>query len=486
MPTTRRTNPDQLTHLQQQLFQTRRSEPQAQNLWTSLLRADNLRAAWDRVSENAGAETPGVDGVACRHLRGRVDAWLRELSLLLQHQHYEPDSVRLVEVPKSSGHGMRTLGILTIRDRVVQTALKQVLEPLLEPAFAPNSFGFRPGRSVAAALDAAVRPLNDSQRPNERRLRVAIQLDVADCFDSIDHRTLQAQLREHIADERVLALLDLILNHSGHEVGWWRWRRRVGLVQGSGLSPLLCNLALHPVDQILRQAATESSQRVLGLRYADDLLLLASDFSLARRNLRAVTRTLAQLRLSLRRDKLTEARIEDGIEWLGVRIQPRPSLVGRPARFGYQIPDAKILKMLAALQQLTEPPPRLTATPTACARRGTSVAAHNLDSNQLGPWLKSLNEQLRSWREAYVFADNAVPVFDLIDQQTQDRVRLVLQRIASGRGGLDQYRHKLPRGFWTWKAGGVQLVNLSSLAPRRPDHLVHKPQWMKPSQSRSD
>lgn len=473
-----RTSQPILIRLQRELFHARSlsdSRQPSTKLWSAFLNSDNLRAAWTRVSENTGAETPGVDGLACRHWRDRLDQRLKELAEQLRSRRYQPDEVRLVEVPKSSGHGTRTLGILTVRDRIVQSAIKQILEPTLEPTFHPHSFGFRPGRSVVAALDAALRPLNQGSlleanvaRRSASRIatrsvtpQIGIQLDVADCFDRIDHATLLSQLREHVGHDKLLELIELILKHSGHDIGWWRWRRRVGLVQGSGLSPLLCNLALHPVDVALGQLEKQSGQRVLGLRYADDLLLLATDESHARQALRTATQSLASLRLTIRRDKLKQSRLQEGIEWLGVRLLPRPALAGRPPVFGYQIPDSKITKMLATLEALTE-------------FRNSRGQFPNL-----GEFLRSLNEQLRAWREAYVFADNATLVFDLVDEIARERVQRLLQQHPAGRGGLSQFRHKLPRGFWTWKADGIQLVNLSSLAPRRPEHLIHKPQWQR-------
>src|SRR5262249_5495313 len=159
-------------------------------------------------------------------------------------------------------------GILNLRDRVVQAALKQVLEPALEPVFLPGSFGFRPGRSVAGALSEAVRLLSSSA-DGVMPFRAALALDVANCFDTVDHETLQQGLARLIFERPLLNLLDRVLRAGGTEAGWW-WRRRwCGLVQGSALSPLLCNLALHPLDQALAELGRSTQKGVVALRYAD-------------------------------------------------------------------------------------------------------------------------------------------------------------------------------------------------------------------------
>src|SRR5205807_1087915 len=126
----------------------------------------NLEAAWDRVRGAEGADTPGPDGVAAADVQRQGPGWLTRLADDLLHRRYRPTPPRWIDIPKPNKPGQtRRLGLLTLRDRVVLAALKQVLEPILEPVFLPNSFGFRPGRSVPGALGEAVRRL--MPRPGE-------------------------------------------------------------------------------------------------------------------------------------------------------------------------------------------------------------------------------------------------------------------------------------------------------------------------------
>ena len=189
----------------------------------------NLLAAWDRVRGNRRARPSGINGLTVAEVRD-PGAWLRSLADALMRGTYHPSAARWVDVPKRPrAAGRRRLGILTVRDRVVQAALKQVLEPVLEPWFLGGSFGFRPGRSVPAALDQALRWLGGNGRGGSATYRFAVHLDVADCFDSIDHAILRQRLTEHVADGAVLALLDQILAAGGCRRGRLWWRRNVGI-----------------------------------------------------------------------------------------------------------------------------------------------------------------------------------------------------------------------------------------------------------------
>ena len=209
---------------------------------TWVLDRRNLAAAWDRVAAADGADTPGPDGLTCSQVQSRVGPWLADLAETLFNEAYHPGAPRWVAIPKPDKPGQtREIGILNVRDRVVQAAIKQVLEPLIEPTFLPTSFGFRPGRSVATALDVACRGL--SAPPNESpKLLWAVPLDVADCFPTIDHEHVRRLLADHVADPALLSLMSRIVASGGATIGRLWWQRKAGIVQGSVLSPLLCNL----------------------------------------------------------------------------------------------------------------------------------------------------------------------------------------------------------------------------------------------------
>ncbi|HID76739.1 MAG TPA: hypothetical protein EYP56_12185, partial [Planctomycetaceae bacterium] len=278
---------------QARIYQQLRSAARPyQHLMPWVVDRANLEAAWRHVASNEGSRTPGVDGLTCDDLAGRESSWLARLADDLVHGRFRPRPPRWVDVPKGDGPGnRRRLGILSVADRVVHTAVKCVLEPVLEPVFQPTSFGFRPGRSVAAALEAAV-DLLQHRRGRPAPFSLAVHLDVADCFPSIDHGSLLQMLAQHVADEALLALIGKLLRSSAPpDSGRW-WQRPRGLVQGSALSPLLCNLYLDALDRDLAQLAQQTRRAVWALRYADDLLLLARDAAPLRLALRTVRRRL--------------------------------------------------------------------------------------------------------------------------------------------------------------------------------------------------
>jgi len=239
---------------QAQLYrETRAPARPLRELMPRLLERCNLEAAWERVSGAEGADTPGPDGMTCGDIRPRAASWLASLADDLFQGRYEPRPPRWVEIPKPGKPGqVRRLGILSIRDRVVQAGLKQLLEPILEPLFLSTSFGFRPGHGVAGALAEGLRLLRGS--PAEPApFGVGAHLDVADCFDTVDHVQLLAELGREVGDADLLGLVRRILLAGGRRSGQLWWQRTCGLVQGSTLSPLLCNLALHPLDLELRE-----------------------------------------------------------------------------------------------------------------------------------------------------------------------------------------------------------------------------------------
>lgn len=224
-------------------------------------------------------------------------------------------------------------------------------------------------------------------------------------------------------------------------------------------------LALQPLDLDLEELAAKTQGGIAALRYADDLLVLARDDRLARDAIACARQTLATLRQSLRTPIHLSRTVEEGADWLGVHLQPRPHrLLGR-VTFGYVVPEAKVQGMLERIVEMTTPP------------------SNRIDASafNLGRWIVSINTQLRDWRQAYLYADNAPQVFAALDDHTRDRVGLLMHAVTGKRFPelRDTYRVRLPRGFWTWQVDGVRLTVLSSLAPHAPDRLTFKPPWMR-------
>jgi RNA-directed DNA polymerase len=186
-----------------------------------------LEASWQRVRRNRGAA--GVDRVSVERFAGQAEHYLEELSEALRTGTYRPQAVRRVEIPKGDG-GVRPLGIPTVKDRVVQGALKAVLEPIFEREFRPSSYGFRPGRGCKDALRAVDGALREG-------FTWVVDADLARYFDSIPQAPLLARVAERVSDGRVLALIESYL---GQEVlhGLERWTPTAGTPQGAVLTPV--------------------------------------------------------------------------------------------------------------------------------------------------------------------------------------------------------------------------------------------------------
>ncbi len=223
-------------------------------LWGLVTDERNLRIAVARVSRNRGRRTAGVDGLTLRMaIRNGVDAFVANARAELRSGAYRPSPVRRVQIPKAGQPGkFRGLGIPTVRDRVVQAALKNILEPVFEADFYPTSYGFRPGKSAHGALEhlrLLLRPQGPA-RKTERRLAYqwAVEGDIKACFDNIDHHMLMVRLRRRVGDRKVSRLILATLK-SGILSEEQFTRSETGTPQGGILSPLLANIALGVLDE---------------------------------------------------------------------------------------------------------------------------------------------------------------------------------------------------------------------------------------------
>ena len=229
--------------------------------WFSLIdkiyRPTTLEAAWTRVARNKGS--PGADGQSTERFAAQAERYLSELQQQLAEGSYRPAPIKRVEIPKGDG-GTRPLGIPTVKDRIVQTALKMTIEPIFEAQFRPGSYGFRPGRSCKDALREVDRLLKDGYCH-------VVDADLKSYFDTIPHDRLMRLVEGSISDGRVLALIESYLAQDVLKE-MERWRPTSGTPQGAVISPLLANLYLHPLDLLLE----ESGYRMV--RYADDFVVL--------------------------------------------------------------------------------------------------------------------------------------------------------------------------------------------------------------------
>ena len=227
---------------------------------------ENVRRAWKRVKSNKGA--PGIDGLSVDDFAEVVRPQWPAIRQALLDGSYRPQAVRRVSIPKRQG-GERQLGIPTVTDRVIQQAIAQVLTPIVDPTFSASSFGFRPGRSAHGALRQVQAHIGDGYR-------VAVDLDLARFFDTVDHDVLMNRVARRVGDKRLLALIGRYLR-AGALVGGVIQPSDIGTPQGGPLSPLLANILLDDLDKELERRGHRFA------RYADDLLVLVrSDRSGAR------------------------------------------------------------------------------------------------------------------------------------------------------------------------------------------------------------
>jgi group II intron reverse transcriptase/maturase len=223
-------------------------------LFEELCKSEWLGAGFRNVKKNKGS--PGVDGVTIAEFEARLDEELDRLKAELESWTYKPSPVRRVEIPKPGGKGIRLLGVPTVRDRVVHATLKLLLEPIFEPLFSEHSYGFRPERSQAQAVEAA-RKIVAGGKP------YVVDIDLAKFFDRIHHDRLIARLGQTIPDKRILRLVGMILR-SGIMANGLVTPSTEGAVQGSPLSPLLSNIVLDELDKELERRGLEFC------RFADD------------------------------------------------------------------------------------------------------------------------------------------------------------------------------------------------------------------------
>ena len=266
-----------------------------------------LAVAWEKVRTNGGAS--GVDGESVERFEARQDEYLAELSEALRRGDYQPQAVRRVEIPKGDGR-MRPLGIPTVKDRVVQTAMKLVIEPIFETKFLPTSYGFRPGRGCKDALREVDRLLGEG-------FAVVVDADLKGYFDSIPHGKLMERVEAHISDGRLLALLRSYLEQDIFD-GLQSWTPTEGTPQGAVMSPLLANLYLHALDELMR----DRGHRMV--RYADDFVVLCRSREEAEAALAEVREWVQANGLTLHPEKTHIGdwrQPGEGFEFLGYRFE---------------------------------------------------------------------------------------------------------------------------------------------------------------------
>ncbi len=273
-----------------------------------------LLAAFSQVAANKGAA--GVDHVTVTMFENHLEANLKNLGEDLRSGHYRPQQIRRHYIPKPGSKELRPLGIPTVRDRVVQTAVLMALEPIFEREFAEHSYGFRPGRGCKDAL----RRVDELLKAGYTSI---VDADLKSYFDTIPHDRLLALMGQKVSDGRVLSLIESFLKQ-GVLDGLREWTPEEGSPQGGSISPLLSNIYLNPLDHLMAEHGFEM------VRYADDFVILCRSPEEAARALAVVQAWTAEAGLKLHPDKtkIVDA-TETAFDFLGYRFErgrryPRP------------------------------------------------------------------------------------------------------------------------------------------------------------------
>lgn len=354
-----------------------------------------LRAAWQHVQANGGAS--GVDHVTVAMYERDLDRHLTTLATQLRDGTYRPQPIRRTWIDKPGSREQRPLGIPTVRDRVVQTAVRLVLEPIFERTFAAQSYGFRPQRGCKDALRRVDALLHAGAT-------WVVDADLRRYFDTIPHAALMARVRDQVADGRVLALLEAFLTQSVLEA-LSTWTPDEGSPQGAVISPLLANIYLSPLDHALAAAGFEM------VRYADDFVILCRTEADAERALTLIGEWTTAAGLTLHPDKtrIVDATQRGGFDFLGFHFER-----------GRHWPRAKSLTKLK--ETLRAKTPR---------NRGQSLAII----------IDDVNRTTRGWFQ--YFQHSPRHTFTHLDAWIRMRLRSLLRRRhrRSGRGrGRDHQR----------------------------------------------
>jgi RNA-directed DNA polymerase len=404
---------------------TARRKPERKQKWYSLIdkvyALPNLQQAWRQVAANGGA--PGSDGLTIERFAENADERLAQLAADLRAKTYRPQPVRRVFIPKSGG-GQRPLGIPSIRDRIVQQALRQILEPIFEAKFSNRSHGFRPEKGCATALQVVDRAVKHGYQ-------WVVDADLQAFFDTVDHPKLIAALNEAIADGSVLNLITRILKAGVclPETASVE-PTELGTPQGGPLSPLLTNVYLHCFDERMVQAG-------YGLvRYADDLVIFAKSEGEATAALALARQVLeGELKLRLHPEKTRVVSVAHGFEFLGFHYFRDP----RTDQLRKEVRQKSVRRFRETIRART---PRLKNQRKPKARRLTPA---RLAKNQaLRRMITDLNRFLRGWHWYFkaVWSPYATPFRDF-DGFVRRRIRAAL----TGRQGSGWWNQRLPNAL---------------------------------------
>ena len=397
--------PEKIRKLQRKLYCKAKQESDFRfyALYDKVYRIDILTHAYRRVKQNGG--TPGIDGVSYADIeRYGVPRYTEELSQELKNKQYKPDAVKRVYIPKSNGQ-KRPLGIPTLKDRIVQMAVKIVIEPIFEAGFEPNSYGFRPKRDAHQAI-----------RNIEKNLvygyTTVIDADLSKYFDTISHTKLLSLVSKRVVDKNILRLIKQwlkapIVEESGNGKRRYTKNHTHGTPQGGVISPLLANIYLDVLDTYWKQKEMFERYGAKIVRYADDFVILCKNPFNHNQILNEVKVLLDSLELKLNPQKTSVVDTgQESFDFLGftftTKVNPKSG-----KRFPLIVPSVKAeAKFKAKIKSLT----------------GRNMLPHKSEDI-----ISKVNRVARGWKN-YFFYGNCSKSMQKMDHYLQSRMRIFLRR----------------------------------------------------------
>src|SRR5580704_11876392 len=397
------TAPISLQDLRRRLYVKAKAEPSWRfwGLYVHVCKRETLREAYLQAKANDGA--PGIGGVTFEAVEaGDEEAFLDQLREELVQRTYRPQGARKVEIPKSGGK-KRRLSIPSIRDRVVQGALKLILEPIFEADFQPGSFGYRPKKSAHAAIQRVSKAILEGKT-------YVIDFDLRSYFDTVRHHIVLEKVARRIDDDAVLWLLKLMLDASGKQ----------GVPQGGVISPLLSNLYLNEVDQMLERAKAATRQErgpaVEYARFADDLVILVDSQPRQQWLRQAVEKRLreelAKLQVEVNDEKSRKVDLEQGESFGFLGFEFRRVRTHRGRWMPLLLPKGK--KRVELLGKLKE-------------------IFRSSRSQPISGVIEKINLILRGWVQYFAIGHSSV-CFSYIRYWVEKKIRRQLARACQRRG----------------------------------------------------
>lgn len=389
----------------------------------------NLVAAFAKVKANKGAA--GVDHVSIEQFEKDLEARLDALQRTLRERSYKPSAIRQVLIPKPDSQEKRALGVPTVRDRVVQRAVQNVIEPIFEKQFSDRSFGYRPGLSAKHAVARVEQQLREG--------RVwTVEVDLASFFDNIPHDKLLERIRERVIDSRVLEVIEAMLKTAIKRAdGTREERRRLGISQGGPLSPLLANIYLNPLDHMMRERGYEMT------RYADDMVVQCKSEEEARGAKATLEKWCAQAQLPINANKtrVVQVTTNEGFDFVGFEFRLWGGRPGWSVKFPK---ESRVKRMKDRVRELT---PRTLGV-------------------NLGVMIAKLNLVLQGWHGYFV--GSVIRNMIELDKWIRMRIRSILRYRQRKRGRGRGSDHQAWPNDWFNKQGLFSLATATVKARRSP------------------